>query len=378
MRKNILLFSALVGLSASVAGSAIAGDWGKAGQVSTTNSILRSSKDRQAETRDAVNDVRTEVRESSLNQIEAMKAQNAELVSYLDKQIVANERITDAAELNETERLRQEMRARYESGELDPNPGACFLLDLFRGGNGSTMETGKKAFGSQTASKARLAGDGADPDVLQGPTSVSRGITDDVVALRGALGYDDATTNPASIFENVTLPTNNGDAAKNAAALERLMRNMVDPFPQQPVTASELRDPAGQARQAAREVEKTRQNTGAEVLAMTMNMRDPIGEVNSGHIEYAKKIAGYNRNLTEGDDISELQLIEIRNLRQYAPSGEFQTERETYNQTSYLHDILDQLAVLTRIQYLQLELDTRNAAVNTQILSALVNGNGPR
>src|SRR5690606_37964043 len=109
------VFAALC-LSAAVPVDARAGTWAKECTLKTTNSILRGSRDAQRQTRDGVNDLRQEVRESTNRLIAALRSHSGEQSSYQDKQIEARRRIEDAAQQNASQRLREEFRARAESG----------------------------------------------------------------------------------------------------------------------------------------------------------------------------------------------------------------------------------------------------------------------
>ena len=92
--------------------------------------------------------------------IEALRGQARENSNYQQMQVEAAQRVEDAAQVNETNRLKDEFRAKAESGEFDPNPFSCMMIDMFAsdgggGGGGATS-------GSDVArSTAAWAGDRA-------------------------------------------------------------------------------------------------------------------------------------------------------------------------------------------------------------------------
>ena len=367
MKKMILGSVALtMALGAAPQQAAAFGGAGRATE-STQRRVLDAVNDvRESvqETRDAVNDVRQEVRESANRLIAALRAHSGEQSAYQDKQIEASRRIEDAAQLNDSNRLRQEFRAEAESGEYDPSPDICLLAGLFRSNGAAPTEPR----GSSTVGAARARASGGDEAVRAGGAALDRAIVDDRSTYAGALGgYPDPTTNPAAILERPTLAL---ETAEDQAAAERLILNLTDPLPPRPVTEEEMRTPEGVARAARRTIQETRANAGAEVISMVMNMRSEVGPTEPWQ-PYLDDISNYNRPV--GDQLSELQSIDIRTLRHYAPKPEVFHKRASWTSKQILMELLDAVAIGNRLAYMQLELDSRTAVVQTQILSALSN-----
>lgn len=261
--------------------------------------------------------------------------------------------------------MRQQFRAEAESGAFDPSPDICLLAGLFRD-SGATTSTPR---GSSTVAGARQLNNGGDPAVRQGGTARARAAIDERAELAGAMGgFSDPTVDPAAILQNPTLTI---ETDEDRRAAERLVRNLTDPNPPRPVTAAELQTPAGVARAEARAIQETRNNAAAEVVSMVMNMRAEVGPTEPWE-PYIEDISNYNRPV--GDQVSEMQAIDIRTLRHYAPKPEVFQERAAWSEKQLLQEILDILSINTRMAYMQLELDTRRAVVDTQILSVLNNG----
>lgn len=345
------------------------------GVNSATETTLRSTRDAVRDVRTgvdgttrAVQEVRGEVRDLGNRLIQALRLATGESSAYADRQIEAQRRFTDAAQQNDSERLRQEFRARAESGEFDPSPNICLLAGMFRGGGGATAGS----IGTNATQAAMSATSGADPAVRQGGAALARAVLDQREQLQGRMGVQDPTVDPAAILMNPTIDAE----GENEAALVALMRNMIDPMPPRPVTTMEAMTPEGVMRAHRRTVQETRNNASREVLAMLANMRTPVQPIGSGSGSfraYLDDIANYNRPIPSGGVISELQAIDIRTLRHYAPRPEVFHARASMSDRGLLQELLDAMSISNRIAFLQLELDTRRAAVETQILSVLNN-----
>jgi hypothetical protein len=350
---------------------ASAGNWATFTQGRSIISSLKTLNDNQIKTAENVKDVEAQV-ESSIEEaadriIAALRSHSGEQSAYQDKQIEAAKRITDASEMNATERMRQEFRAKAESGEFDPNPGMCLLAGLYRDSGSTTSGS----TGAATVQAVAQQNNGGDAAVVQGGTTYAKSVIDDRERLEGALGgISDPTLNPAALTQNPTITLEDDE---DTEALTRLMRNLVDPLPPRPVTALEKQTPEGVARAHARAVQEARNYASADVVAMITNMGKSVGPVEPWE-PYIEDISNYNRPV--GDEISELQAIDIRTLRHYAPKPEVFQERASWSEKQLLQEILDVMSINTRIAYVSLELDRRRAIVETQLLSVLNNGNG--
>lgn len=358
MKKVLILSAALAAMTCT--GPAFAWD----AQETTARGIRSAARD----TRSAVNDLRKEVRETADRTIEALRAATGESSSYADKQIEGVKRIIDGAQLNDSTRLRQEFRARAESGEFDPDPGICLIAGLFDGGDGTNVE---RSIGSTTTAAAISGISGNDPAVMAGGVKLAKSLVDDRLKYANSLSVPDATVNSAAIVMN---PTIDASSQNSKAALQRLVRNMVMPTPPKPVTADEMKTADGQARAAQQTIQMTRAAAALETISMVMNMRSEVGPVTEEWQAYIEDIAGdYAANRPVGTEMSEWQGIDIRTLRYYAPSQDALDTRNKMSDKALQQVMVDQMAIANRLAFLQLELDSRRALVETQILSALTN-----
>ena len=376
LRAGSLAMATLVALSATSLPTPADAFFSFGGVNRATESTLRSTRDEVRKVRSAVDgttkavrEVRQEVRDMGDRLIEALRLSTGERSAYSDKQIEAQRRFMDAAQQNESERLRQEFRARAESGEFDPSPNICLLAGMYRGGGSS----GPGAIGTNTGQAAVSATSGADPAVRQGGAALARSVLDKREQFQGRMGVQDPTVDPGAILMNPTIASGGDDQQ----ALVELMRNMIDPNPPRPVTATEANTPEGVMRAHRRSVQETRNNASREALSMLANMRTPVQPISGsggGSFEaYLDDIANYNRPVPSDGMISELQALDIRTLRYYAPKPEVFQARAAMSDRALLQEILDSISIGNRIAFIQLELDSRRAAVETQILSTLNN-----
>ena len=292
---------------------------------------------------------------------QALRMHSGEQSAYQDKQIEATRRIADAEQQNASQRMRQAARAKEESGAMDPAGDQCLFLDALEGGGATSGGAGSVA-----ASNAQRAISGGDPAVLAGGTQLAKSVVDDRTRLADAFGKTDATTDP-SVLVNPSLDL---EDPRNKEALERLMRNMVNPFPDRPVTGPELQTPEGVARAAVLANRSVYDNSMQMVNSMTANMRTEVMDRTAAWDAFIEDIVGYNRDV--GDRLSEMEQIDIRVLRDYAPSQERRSKRTVMNERALLQTLIEQMSLNNRMAYISLELDTRRASLETPILRALL------
>lgn len=368
--KKFLLSAGVIGMTMmlvatdGISHQAMAGCAGCARETTLrkTNSILK-------DIRSAQNNTRKEVRESADRIIAALKLQTGEQSAHFDKQIEAQKRITDAAQQNDSVRLRQEFRAAAESGAQDPSPDLCIIAGLFKNG-GSGTPAGAQAVGSAGSLSIRAETDGADPAVAQGGVALAKSIVDASLQYKGRMGSIDPTTDPRLLVEE---PTSQAKDATDEAAIDRLARNMTNPFPDKPVSADQLSTPEGQALASAKKIQTLRAATSQELIAMVRNMREAKGPVNAQWQDRIDGISDYQS--TVGDKISELQGLDIRTLYYYAPNAETLQKRQVMSEKALLQTLIDNVSIGNRLAYLNLQMNTRRGMVETQILSALMGQN---
>lgn len=335
--------------------------------------ILQYHRDTQRIIGDKIDESATRIiraltgQDESYNLIDALQGHAAETGAHIDRTVEASERIEDAAQLNETKRLRDEFRARAESGDFDPNPVACLLLDMFSGQGGGTGGQSGGAGGmngSDVMNAAMEWGSGNHPAIQAGGTALGKYIVDRDLALGGK------STDWSLVFENPTMDME-GD---NGEAIARMTETLFYPAPPRPLTASELETPAGLAEAARREYVDDVISMAQRGVAFGMNMRAAVGPSAPYKVLVDDQIAEGAYTTPLGDSISELQQLEIRALARYAPSEQAVLDRQNMNQKALLMELIDQMALSNRMQYMQLNLESTNAGTLAAITSLLAQG----
>lgn len=298
------------------------------------------------------------------NLIDALQGSTAETGAHIDRTVEANKRIADAQAMNDTKRLRDEFRARAESGEFDPSPVACLLLDMFSGTGGGGQTTPGGMNGSDIMNLVTEWGSGKHPAVQQGGTALGKYIVDSRLALAGK------STDWSLVFENPTMDLE-GDKGE---AVRRMTETLFYPAPPRPLTESEIATPAGTAEAARREYVDDVSSIAQRGVAFGMNMRAAVGPSAPYKVLVEDQIAPGAYTTPLGDTISELQQLEIRSLARYAPSEQSVLDRQNMNEKALLMEIIDQMSLANRMQYMQLNLDSTNAGALAAVVSLLAQG----
>lgn len=300
------------------------------------------------------------------NLIDALQGSTAETGAHIDRTVEAAQRIADAQELNATKRLRDEFRAKAESGEYDPNPVACLLIDMFsgEGGGGGGQQSGGGSNGSDLVNRVAEWGSGQHPAVQAGGTTLSKYIVDQQLAL-GTRASDFSI-----LMENPTMDLE----GENGAAATHMMQTLFYPAPPRPLTESDLATPAGQAEAAWRGYVDTALSAAQRGVAYSLNMRSPVGPSGPYKTIVEDQIANGAYKTPLGNQISELQQLEIRALARYAPSEQAVLDRQNMNQKALLMELVDQMALQNRMTYMQLNLDSNNSVTLATIASLLAQG----
>lgn len=346
MRKTLII----AGLASTMALSAAAPAFAWRAVVDT--GVRRNTANTVREVRDLRNDVRNQ----SKILIEALRMQTGEQSAYSDKQIEAFKRIQDAGQQNDTDRVRQTIRAEAESGKFDPNPDACLLIDLFSGksggeSGGSGGAQGTAVIASTVAEKQRIGSMGAAAAV--------REMAEKNVMINGT----DASKRASTFFEVPTVNMNEGDMSD---AAESFVLKMMDPIPMV-IVPPEQREREKQ-KVAIQESRLARDSIVLENMAMLFNMSANV--VPGSELKKLAEGTPYNREIPE--EASELQAIDVMTVRHYAPppaSGSV----EMGVTLQKLHQLT---AIMARMQYLQLEMDRRNLQTQSAILAKMIESDG--
>lgn len=315
-----------------------------------------------ANTVNEIRDLRNDVRAQSRILIEALRMQTGEQSSYADKQIEAVKRIQDASNQNATDLVRQEIRAKAESGEFDPDPNFCLLMDLFRGGGSGGAPSGPLN-GTRIVDRAR-----GEAEVIgaSGASSAAGAMANRSVNIAG----HDASVRAGTYLEAPTVDLTD-EALAQAATDFFLYLN--DPLPMQVVTPEEAEGNLEKSVQRA--MQRSRIARGSVIdqnWAMTQNMSTPTTpRANVQGLIDGIGAENYGRALP--DRLSELQVLDLRVLSHYLP-GPMNSGTETPGQT--LQKIHQLLSVMARMQYMQLEMDRRGMMTSSTILAKMIEADG--
>ena len=325
-----------------------------------TEPTLRAVRNEVASVRSAVDKTREEVNATGTRIIEALRLSRAEGSSYVDKQIESTRRMMDASEMNNVQMQRDLIRAEAESAANQPNPALCLLGSLFGGGDAPSG-------GAVNDARDQMAG--ADPTVFGPALGQANSVIEAMERLADHRGSADPTSDTSLLTSNPTYPSD--EEAREVAT--RITRNMIDPLPPRPISAEEMKTPEGFSRAAARQATRTRESAILDAIAFTLNLREPVTPYNDQFKAYVED-SHYNRIDPDAEptEISELQGIDIRTVRQYAPKQEALDARATLNEKGLLQEILDAISINNRIAYLQLEQDNRHMLVSSAILARML------
>lgn len=329
-----------------------------------TEVTLQRVRSEVSSVRRAVDKNRKEVFDTGTRIIEALRLSRAEGSSYVDKQIEATKRMLDAQEMNNVQMQRDLIRAEAEGTKNQPNPGACLLAGLF-GGSGGAGGAQSSGVGSSIANSARDQMSGGDPTVYGPKLGSAKAVIDAAREHEGHRGSADPTTDLSLLLTEATFPA---DEASNETAT-RYLRNVINPVPPRPISEEEMKTPEGYARAAEQQRTRARQSAIHEVFAFSLNLREPKTPYNDEFKKYVEQ-SHYNRDVPE--TLSELQAIDIRTVRHYAPKTEFASERSNLSQKGVLLEVLDAISIGNRIAYLQLEQSNRDMILNSIIAARLM------
>lgn len=351
MKKLFLMIGLTSGMAITAASPALA--W------RATEPTLRDVRSATRDTVSEVRELRNDIRENSRILLQALRMQTGEQSSYADKQIEAQKRFMDAAQQNDTDRVRQQIRAKAESGEFDPNPDACLLIDLF-GGQANVndgMAQGTTIAGIANARRQQIGASGV--------TSASRQMADMVTMVNG----QDASVRAGTFLEEPTVDMS-VPAVQDAAVAFQL--RMAGPFPFAPVPESAMNTPEGIVKYNAQQSRMNRQSIIDENWAMVGNMVDPV--IDGAQLKKMAEGTPYEGSRTIGDKASELQAIDVMVVRHYAPPA---SETVGAVQTGVVIQKLHQLtSLMARMQYMQLELQRRDLITQSAILAKMIEQDG--
>lgn len=296
--------------------------------------------------------------------VAALQEQTKQNSRYLDRQVEAHKRIADGEAQNAALRLRDMFRAEAEGRQFDPNPDFCLLMDA-----SEHTQPGGVAEQSRTAISESVANwsNGAAQPVREGGIGMAAWLAREREELAQIGGTSDATSDWSWVFNTPTIPASDQDGRR---ALARLLSNLVDPHPPKPLTADDLRTPAGLSEAARRRSIDARNQAALAAAEFAVRLRLPDMPA-----EAFKRIAARSRYSEPIPDfISELQALDIRTAAYFIPDADTLELRHSKTERALLQDLLDLQAINARINYLDLEAAARTAVVVAAIVGILTDG----
>ena len=327
-----------------------------------TREWARDSIERQTGELNRHSDVKTEML------IEALKGQARENTNYQRMRIEADRRIEDAAQINATNRLRDEFRAAAESGEYDPNPSSCLLVDVFGSEGGPPASDAPS--GSVVTERVSKWVAGDDPAIEKGGAALSKHVADQRDRFAGYGGSGHATADWGLLLDHPTIDLSDPEMSELAGII---VRNSLDSTPERGVAPGERLTPLGLDRVAKIEEKTSRLRAASESIEMALNLR--AATLEGAPVEAYRRMAvdsAYDRPVP--DKLSELQQLDILTMWNHAPAGErLETLANTggMNEKAWLYELHRVLALNARINYMILEVGTRDAIVNAGILATI-------
>lgn len=339
-----------------------------------TEWTLRDVRSATRETANEVGKFRNDFQDFAKQMGKDLRSASGESSAYTDKSIDAMRRITDASNMNAVRLEKQKIRAEAESGDMDVDPISCFIMDMFTGSGGGTV-TGVSGAGSYTSGSVMT-----ELSTVQPGQSIAKAneVANEVVSWKGR---EDATTDFSVLMDNPTIDMNEsvdsttGDEDSARALAQSILRNIIEPLPEQAVTAEELGTPEGVERAARIKGKRARQSVALEAIGMILNMSEPVvpSEPLKKLVEGTPYSKGTGRVIPDGM-ASELQAIDALVVSYYAPSEE--SRQKSVSSNAVLQKILQVNAIQARMQFLSLELQRRQAAIQATQLAAEVEGSG--
>lgn len=345
-----LLFGAALVLSAKAAEAQFAGC--RCGVINSMHDETRTH-------------VSQETTEAANNVINALRSQTQQNSRYLDRQVEAAERIANASSQNDAQLVRSQIRALAESGQFDPNPDYCLILDT-----AIQPQLPRDALYPTTTSsvqnaKAWLRGD-AGPVVANGLKMASF-LTLEREEIKNAMGANDATTEWGVVLDQSTINLADESAQR---ALSRLIANTVDPFPPKPMDSKDLQTPEGLSESVIRRATDARNQAAISAIDLVLDLVSP--SIDAAPYRTIAERTRYEKDIP--DVISELQALEIRMAAYYEPSVESLEIRHTKSERALLQDLIDLMALNSRILHLQLQQDSRSSIIQAALLGLLTDG----
>ena len=303
--------------------------------------------------------------------IAAIRESTGQTTAYLDKAIAAGEKVQDSSDLNSSLRQREAFRATAEGGRYDPASSSCGGLAAAVAISAPTPpDAVVSATGIDTQNRSRnyeRCADG-DTEVCDGLGGVVAGIIEDRDRSVGIGGVLDPTSDLRVLLTQPTAGAGTAaDREKLDAAIWRLSQNIVNPFPERPVTEGESRTAAGRVAIAERQSEAARRSAAANLLGWiqtrsTANL--PLGD-------WARRTAPAGYPYPIDDSISVRQYYDVAVAAGWR-NPEWHQRVAAMSPEAVTRELLLQQALANDLALLQFELDVQRGAVDAVIAARLL------
>lgn len=293
----------------------------------------------------------------------------AQLSAYSKRETEAAARIAQAQDQNAVILERQRIRAEAEGGRYDPAASACIdLSGILNYGGGQTSQ-GVGGIDIANLSRNRSYGNGAVGEPVRlGGLALAQEIQVDRDRLRNVGGFADPTSDVRLLTEAITLDTSDQEVAQ---AYARMINNMVDPLPPQPVTTQEAATPTGLARIAARQIDATRRSASHAVFTYLGDIATPTGGAELA--SWARDAAGPAYPYAVGDRVSSLQAVDIFVHSRFV-NPDWHQSIARMSPDAVQREILLTQALNLHVNWMRFGLERRDAAVAAAHLASTIDG----
>ena len=286
------------------------------------------------------------------------------------RSLEALERIADAQEALAMQRERQRQRARAEGGRYDPGWSACETVTA--GSDARPVAAQPVAHEEQdpdTASgRARLADarrrlcldENGNPDLTMPACRGDGAVALDIVTaqedLAGLGGWRDPTSEIEVLLRNPTASIPGVDQARVDETLERLGTNILNPFPQPPLTAADD-TLEGRREQARRIAEEARRSAPRALWGWIADFHQPRYPA-----ERLRSMSGIDPDAEIPDLVSERGLYDLLVASRFR-NPEWHLSMAQASPEAVMRETLTVLAIHLDIAWRQFEMDLYRAGV---------------
>ncbi len=336
--------------------------------------LLGSNQDRAKQTA-TLNVSRTE---QTGRIIAAIRASAGQTSAYIQRHAAANEKLSDAADLNASIRTREGLRAEAEGGRYDPAASSCrgyaAAAALAAGEEIVPGSPPLPATGADTQNQGRNYERcaGGNEEVCQGPGAVVQGIIADRDRHRGVGGVQDPTSDVRVLLQQPTAGSGTGsDPADLDAAIWRLSQNILYPVPDRPVTSDGAGGAAGRTEIALRQADAARRSAPAALLGWIQTRSAaqlPLGG-------WARRTAPEGYPYPIDDRISVRQYYDVAVSAGWR-NPEWHKRLMAMSPEAVMREIASQLALSNDLSQLNFELELHRAAVDAVMAAAALGKGG--